>query len=49
MPQLTPFYFINQIVYTLLLVSFLLYTLCKYILPLFSYLYNTRLFIIKLK
>jgi F-type H+-transporting ATPase subunit 8 len=48
MPQLVPFYFINQVSYGFLLLLILLYILSKYILPLFTQLQLTRIIIIKL-
>jgi len=48
MPQLIPFYFLNQVSYGFLLLLILLYILSKYILPLFPQLQLTRITIIKL-
>ena len=33
MPQLVPFYFVNEIVFSIVLLSTLIYILSKYILP----------------
>ena len=41
MPQLVPFYFMNEVIFTFVLIVIILYILSKYILPRF-----VRLFII---
>jgi F-type H+-transporting ATPase subunit 8 len=45
MPQLVPFYFINQVTFTFVLLTVLLYILSKHILPRTLRLFNSRLFI----
>lgn len=45
MPQLTPFYFINQVTYTFILLIFLIYMFSKYILPIFVRLFCIRMYI----
>jgi F-type H+-transporting ATPase subunit 8 len=42
-PQLVPFYFLNQLSYGLFLLMVLLYLVSKYILPLFVQLQLTRM------
>jgi F-type H+-transporting ATPase subunit 8 len=48
MPQLIPFFFINQVTYVFLLILLVLYILSKYILPGFAWLFSTRLYITKI-
>jgi F-type H+-transporting ATPase subunit 8 len=48
MPQLIPFYFVNQVVFTFIFLVILIYTFTKYILPRFVRLFITRIFIKKL-
>ncbi len=48
MPQLVPFYFINQTVFTFIFLVIIIYLLSKYILPRFVRLFITRIFIKKL-
>jgi len=48
MPQLVPFYFINQVVFAFAVIVLLIYVFSKYILPRFVRLFSTRLFISKL-
>ena len=48
MPQLTPFYFVNEITFTFALLILIIYLLSKYILPKFVKLFLTRIFISKL-
>jgi F-type H+-transporting ATPase subunit 8 len=48
MPQLVPFYFINQVVFAFALLVVLIYVLSKYILPRFVRLFISRIFISKL-
>jgi F-type H+-transporting ATPase subunit 8 len=48
MPQLVPFYFINQVLFAIILLTILIYVLSKYILPRFIRLYLTRIYIAKL-
>jgi len=45
MPQLVPFYFINEIVFSYTLVIIILYLLSKYILPRIVRLFITRIYI----
>nr|YP_313619.1 ATP synthase F0 subunit 8 [Epidermophyton floccosum]AAW78225.1 ATP synthase F0 subunit 8 [Epidermophyton floccosum] len=42
MPQLIPFFFFNQVVYTLLSLSFIFFVFSKYILPWVVRLYVSR-------
>ena len=48
MPQLIPFYFINQFSFSFLTVIALIYIFSKYILPLFTFTQVIRLYITKL-
>jgi len=48
MPQLVPFYFINQVTFAFALLVVLIYVFSKYILPRFVRLFITRIFISKL-
>lgn len=48
MPQLVPFYFVNQVAFTFTVLVLLIYVFSKYILPRFVRLFTTRLFISKL-
>jgi F-type H+-transporting ATPase subunit 8 len=48
MPQLIPFYFLNQISFTFLTLLILIYVFSKYILPSFTYQQVVRLYITKL-
>ena len=48
MPQLIPFFFINQISFTFLTLLILIYVFSKYILPSFTYQQVVRLYITKL-
>ena len=48
MPQLIPFYFVNQISFTFLTLLALVYLFSKYILPLFTYQQVVRMYITKL-
>ena len=48
MPQLVPFYFINQVLFAIILLTILIYVLSKYILPRFIRLYLTRIYLAKL-
>ena len=48
MPQLLPFYFVNQISFTFLTLLALIYIFSKYILPLFTYQQVVRMYITKL-
>jgi len=48
MPQLVPFYFMNQVVFAFTIIVLLIYVFSKYILPRFVRLFTTRLFISKL-
>lgn len=47
MPQLVPFYFINQITFVFVVMLVMLYVLSKYILPKFVSLFMTRISISK--
>ncbi|OXB40192.1 ATP synthase F0 subunit 8 (mitochondrion) [Nakaseomyces glabratus] len=48
MPQLIPFYFMNQLTYGLLLITVLLILFSQFFLPMILRLYVSRLFISKL-
>ena len=48
MPQLIPFYFINQLSFAFLTLLALIYILSKYILPLFTFQQVVRMYITKL-
>jgi F-type H+-transporting ATPase subunit 8 len=45
MPQLIPFFFVNQLVFNFFFIVFLVYIFTKYILPRFVRLFKTRLHI----
>jgi len=48
MPQLNPFFFVNQIVFVFVFLSVLIYTFAKYILPKFVRVFISRIYINKL-
>jgi F-type H+-transporting ATPase subunit 8 len=48
MPQLTPFYFVNEVVFAFAIIVLTLYLLSKYVLPRFVRLFLARTFISKL-
>ena len=48
MPQLVPFYFINEITFTFATITIIIYLLSKYILPRFVRLFLARTIISKL-
>ena len=48
MPQLIPYYFLNQITFAFVVLLILVYILSKYILPLFTLLQVARIYITKL-
>jgi F-type H+-transporting ATPase subunit 8 len=48
MPQLVPFYFVNQVTFAFILLPVMIYVFSKYILPRFVRLFITRIFISKL-
>lgn len=48
MPQLTPFYFVNEVTFALVIIIVTIYMLSKYILPRLFRLFSTRTFISKL-
>ena len=48
MPQLTPFYYMNEIVFAFGLILLILYILSKYILPRIVRLFISRVFINKI-
>lgn len=48
MPQLVPFYFINEVTFAFLIIVTLIYFFSKYTLPRFIRLFATRTFISKL-
>jgi len=48
MPQLVPFYFINEVTFAFILLIVMIYIFSKYILPRFVRLFISRIFISKL-
>jgi F-type H+-transporting ATPase subunit 8 len=48
MPQLIPFYFLNQLSFSFLTLLVLIYVFSKYILPLFTFQQIIRMYITKL-
>jgi F-type H+-transporting ATPase subunit 8 len=48
MPQLIPFYFLNQLSFTFLTLLALIYIFSKYVLPLFTFQQVIRMYITKL-
>lgn len=48
MPQLIPFYFLNQLSFSFLTILALIFVFSKYILPVFSLQQVTRMYIVKL-
>ncbi len=48
MPQLVPFYFVNEVVFTFSIIAITVYMLSKYILPRFVRLFLSRTLISKL-
>jgi len=48
MPQLLPFYFVNQLSFSFLTLFALIFIFSKYILPLFTYQQVIRMYITKL-
>jgi len=48
MPQLVPFYFMNQVTFAFILLIIMIYVFSKYILPRFVRLFTSRIFIVKL-
>lgn len=48
MPQLVPFYFVNQLLFSFVVLFVLIYIFSKYILPLFTYQQVIRMYITKL-
>ena len=48
MPQLIPFFFVNQVVFTFAILTILVYAFSKYILPKFVRIFIARLYINKL-
>lgn len=48
MPQLVPFYFINEVSFAFAIICVLLYVFSKYVLPRFVRTFLTRVFISKL-
>ncbi len=48
MPQLVPFYFINEVTFAFAIITVVVYLLSKYILPRFVRLFLSRTFITKL-
>ena len=48
MPQLVPFYFINEVLFTFFIIVIILYIFSEYILPRFIRLFLSRTFILEL-
>ncbi len=48
MPQLVPFYFLNEVVFAFSIITIVLYILSKYVLPRIVNLFMSRTFISKL-
>jgi F-type H+-transporting ATPase subunit 8 len=48
MPQLVPFYFVNQVIFNFLFLALIIYLFSKYILPRFVRLYTSRVLLKKL-
>jgi F-type H+-transporting ATPase subunit 8 len=48
MPQLTPFYYMNEVMFAFLIILFSLFLLSKYILPRIVRLFISRMFISKI-
>ena len=48
MPQLVPFYYMNEIIFSFSLITIILYILSKYILPRIVRLFVARMFINKI-
>lgn len=48
MPQLVPFYFIEQVAFAFILLIIIIYVVSKHILPIFARLYSTRTIISKI-
>lgn len=48
MPQLLPFYFVNQLSFSFLILICLIYILSVYVLPLFTFVSVVRMYIVKL-
>ena len=48
MPQLIPFYFLNQLSFSFLVLAVLWYVFSKYILPVFTVTQVARMYIVKL-
>jgi len=48
MPQLVPFYFINQVTFAFIILIVMIYIFSKYILPRFVRLFLSRVYISKL-
>lgn len=48
MPQLVPFYFVNEVTFTFVTLITIIYLFSKYILPRMIRLFSTRVFISKL-
>jgi len=48
MPQLVPFYFVNQVTFNFLILALIIYLFSKYILPRFVRLYTSRVLLKKL-
>lgn len=48
MPQLIPFFFVNQVIFAFVLLIIMIYVFSKYILPKFVKLFITRVYLSKL-
>lgn len=48
MPQLVPFYFINQVIFSFILLILIIFITSKFILPRFVRLFTSRMYMTKL-
>jgi len=48
LPQLVPFYFINEVLFTIFILVITIYMLSKYVLPRFIRTFLSRIFILEL-
>ena len=48
MPQLVPFFFVNQVIFAFIVLTILIYSFTKYILPRFVRIFISRIYINKL-
>ena len=45
MPQLVPFYFINQVTFAFIILIFMIYIISKYVLPRITAVFTARIFL----